>query len=98
MGWLTRKIVRWAERRERIELDHRQDNVVPMVAAKSGMSRGLDTEPVRFCVYNANGGLVVETQSINKHHDTTRQLHIITSDRDIGQEISKIITLTHLHY
>ena len=47
--------------------------------------------------YGATGGKVVEVftqDSSNVKED--RSLHIITDDKDLGQEIAKIITLTSL--
>lgn len=52
---------------------------------------------IRFTVYNANGGRVVETgrydRKMDRHHNN---LYIITADKDFGQEIDKIITLESL--
>ena len=60
---------------------------------------GLQSEEksIRFSVYNANGGRIVETRKI----DPTRAreltgLYVMTSDQDFGHEIDKIITLESL--
>jgi len=58
----------------------------------------LDSErAMRFNVYHANGGRVVETNSYDRHKDRhKRSLYVITSDQDFGREIDKIITMEAL--
>lgn len=52
---------------------------------------------IRFTVYSANGGRVVETNRYDRKTDRTNNgLYIITSDQDFGKEIDKIITLEAL--
>jgi len=50
-----------------------------------------ETEPLRFPVYNASGGKIVEISHYDQkrdRHDTN--LHIIGSDEDFGESIGKI--------
>ena len=53
-----------------------------------------ETEPLRFTIYNASGGKIVEIshydQKTDRHHTS---LHIITSDEDFGEELGKIAFL-----
>jgi len=52
------------------------------------------TEPIRFSVYRASGGMVVETRTYDRRKDqSNNQLHIITDDKDLGKELGRIITL-----
>ena len=52
---------------------------------------------IRFNAYKAQGGMVVETNFYDRIKDRThRTLHIITDDKDLGQEIGKIITMETL--
>jgi hypothetical protein len=52
------------------------------------------TEPIRFSVYRASGGMVVETRTYDRVKDRNiNQLHIITDDKDLGKELGRIITL-----
>ena len=52
---------------------------------------------IRFTAYKAQGGMVVETNFYDRIKDRThRTLHIITDDKDLGQEIGKIITMETL--
>ena len=50
-----------------------------------------ENEPLRFTVYNASGGKIVEINHYDsrtdRHHTS---LHIITSDEDFGAELGKI--------
>lgn len=56
-----------------------------------GNTLGSENEPLRFTVYNASGGKIVEIshydQRTDRHHTS---LHIITSDEDFGAELGKI--------
>jgi hypothetical protein len=58
----------------------------------------IDSErAIRFNIYHANGGRVVEISSYDRHKDRTkRSLYVITSDQDFGREIDKIITMEAL--
>jgi hypothetical protein len=48
-------------------------------------------------VYRADGGFVVETRQYDRKRDENNiSLHVITDDRDLGQEIGKIITYQNL--
>jgi hypothetical protein len=69
---------------------------VPQLS-KAGMAYSLNSEPLRLNVYRANGGTIVETNSYDRKTDrNSSQLHIITHDVDLGQGISKIITMESL--
>ncbi len=50
-----------------------------------------------FTVYRASGGHVIETRKYDRKRDTNDNgLHIITDDKDLGEEIGRIITFEHL--
>ena len=52
---------------------------------------------IRFEVYRANGGTVIETRRNDRRTgDSLFELHVISSDQDIGEEIGKIITMEAL--
>jgi hypothetical protein len=52
---------------------------------------------IRFEVYRANGGTVIETRRIDRRTgDSVYELHVIAGDQNIGAEIGKIITLEAL--
>lgn len=59
--------------------------------------RSLATYGINFSVYRADGGFVVETRQYDRKRDENNiSLHVITDDRDLGQEIGKIITYQNL--
>ena len=52
---------------------------------------------IRFEVYRANGGTVIETRRNDRRTgDSLFELHVISGDQDIGEEIGKIITMESL--
>ena len=52
---------------------------------------------IRFEVYRANGGTVIETRRNDRRTgDSLFELHVVAGDQDIGEEIGKIITLESL--
>jgi hypothetical protein len=51
----------------------------------------------RLNIYGASGGTIVETTKYDRKHDENRNsLHIITDDKDLGEELGKIITMEQL--
>lgn len=59
--------------------------------------RGLHTHGMNFTVYRANGGHVIETRTYDRKRDESNMnLHVITDDKDLGEEIGRIITFEHL--
>jgi hypothetical protein len=58
---------------------------------------GLDSQPMHLKIYRANGGTIVETSTYDRHKDRSQnQLHIIGHDTDLGEGLSKIITMESL--
>ena len=52
---------------------------------------------IRFEVYRANGGTVIETRRNDRRTgDSIYELHVVAGDQDIGEEIGKIITMEAL--
>ena len=52
---------------------------------------------IKFEVYRANGGTIVETRRNDRRTgDPVYELHVISGDQDIGSELGKIITLEAL--
>ena len=57
----------------------------------------LDSDPIRINIYTANGGMIVETKTYDRQRDrNTSQLYIINSDEDLGDQLSKIVTMVSL--
>ena len=52
---------------------------------------------IKFEVYRANGGTVIETRRADRRSgDSIYELHVVAGDQDIGQEIGRIITMEAL--
>jgi hypothetical protein len=88
--WFAKQCKRaWEDSRELIECD------VPQKLVSTG--RSIDSNGMNFTVYRANGGHVIETRQYDRKRDSNdHSLHIITDDKDLGQEIGKIITFERL--
>ena len=57
----------------------------------------LSSQGFRLNVYGASGGTIVETTKYDRKSDDNRHsLHVITEDKDLGAELSKIITMEQL--
>lgn len=56
-----------------------------------------DVDPLRINVYKASGGFVVETRKYDRRKDENiTSMNIITEDKNLGEELGKIITLEAL--
>ena len=62
-------------------------------------SNGVDlsSNSFRLNIYGAGGGTIIETTKYDRKTDENRHsLHIVTEDKDLGQELAKIITMEQL--
>lgn len=74
--------------------DHNQDRAE--IAISEDTCR-ISATGIRFEVYRANGGTVIETRRNDRRTgDSLFELHVISGDQDIGEEIGKIITMESL--
>lgn len=56
-----------------------------------------DAKCLRFKVFRANGGTVIQTENYDQKTDRhTNTLHVIVEGQDMGQELGKIITFESL--
>jgi len=57
----------------------------------------LHSQSFRLNVYGASGGAIIETTKYDRKSDENRHsLHVVTEDKDLGEELSKIITMEQL--
>ena len=57
----------------------------------------LHSQGFRLQVYGASGGTIVETTKYDQKKDENRHsLYVVTEDKDLGEELSKIITMEQL--
>lgn len=65
---------------------------IPEISTDSCPS--FDSDPLRINVYKANGGFVVETRKYDRRKDENiSSMNIITEDKDLGEELGKIVTM-----
>ena len=93
MNWLKRKLRYWI-------LD--DDNKISAecysypVPATSG-NVGNWANGINLRIYSARGGTVIETNVYDRHKDSHHtNLHVITDDKNLGEELNKIITIENL--
>lgn len=93
-NWLRTKLhsFLWPEDQPIAYNDNRK--MATLTSSRGQHSLGSESEPLRFTVYNASGGKIVEINHYDsrtdRHHTS---LHIITSDEDFGEELGKIAFL-----
>ena len=57
----------------------------------------IQSQGFRLNVYSAGGGTIIETTKYDHQKDDHRHsLHIVTDDKDLGEELAKIITIESL--
>jgi len=67
------------------------------VASHHDQTLSGNTNPLRFIVYEASGGKIVEvTHYDNKKDEHYSSLHIINSEEDFGDNVGKIIFMESL--
>ena len=88
LNWIKQKVRSWAH-----EID-----VMPAtlkIGTVSDSSEIINADKsLRFVVYRANGGTVIETVYRDRNKERyTNGLYVVTDDKDLGHEIGKIITM-----
>jgi len=89
MGWLKRKFAAWS--REAWENSHGESVLVRAADTPSPKTS------VRFAIYPASGGWIIEHSRNERYNDTAGpNLTIITDFDDLGKTVEHIITLEAL--
>ena len=72
------------------------DDAEPVYAEDSDGPE-IQSQGFRLNVYGASGGTIVETTKYDRKSDEHRHsLHVVTEDKDLGEELAKIITMEQL--
>ena len=84
--------------RERIRNWLMKDNDdAELVYAEDCDGVDLHSQGFRLQVYGASGGTIVETTKYDQKKDENRHsLHVVTEEKDLGEELAKIITMEQL--
>ena len=96
INWLRLKFLRWLEK-DGPERSSRQNKIGHQLITTTDGNIVEDEPVLRFKVYSAIGGKIVEFSRYDRRtdrHDHT--LYIINNDEDFGQRIAKIATLENL--
>jgi hypothetical protein len=60
-------------------------------------SAQLESTGMRFNLYKASGGFVIETRHYDERNDRNiNKMYVINEDKDLGAELGKIITMESL--
>jgi hypothetical protein len=97
MRWLRIKIRRWLDNNESMDDAFVNSKLSRNSIVSARDSHELDGEPLRFNIFRANGGTVVQTHMYDRQKDRSfQQLHIVGHDQDLGESLSKIVTMESL--
>lgn len=92
-NWLRNKILNFDQSNDEVAAD--TSTMTNGCLPRSNTT--LDGEPIHLNIYTANGGMVVETKTYDRQRDRNNvQLYIVNSDEDLGDQLSKIITMVSL--
>jgi len=101
MKWFDKWIISRAEQIVSKQREEKEMSYVGQTAIKparlSADHGGLDSPAIRFKMYKASGGTIIETQTYDERKDRhINGLYVITNDKNIGEEINKILTMESL--
>ena len=69
----------------------------PCYAVDDSNVADLSSNSFRLNIYGASGGTIIETTKYDRKSDENRHsLHIVAEDKDLGEELAKIITMEQL--
>jgi hypothetical protein len=71
--------------------DRKMNTISALGSGRHSQALSSDNEPLRFTIYNASGGKIVEISHYDPKTDRhSTSLHVITSDENFGEELGKI--------
>ena len=94
--WLLKKLKYCWDHADEIEGNNKKYSL-DEVCVDLEESPSLRTRGTRFTMYNANGGMVIETDFYDDKTDRrTNNLYVCSNTENLGEELSKILTLESL--
>jgi hypothetical protein len=100
MKWFDKWITNRAGKIAHKQMEEKEMNYINQSpkSARLGVDQGgLDSPSVRFKMFKASGGTIIETQIYDERKDRhVSGLYVITNDKNIGEEINKILTMESL--
>lgn len=95
--WILNRAEKIAQKQAVIEMNYAKQTANKPARLVSDHGGGLDSPAVRFKMFKASGGTIIETQIYNERIDRhINGLYVITNDKNIGEEINKILTMESL--
>ena len=77
-------------------MDDSADHYNPGIAIDSE-GPNIQSQGFRLNVYSDSGGTIIETTKYDRQKDDHRHsLHVVTDDKELGEELAKIITMESL--
>ena len=93
MNW----ILKWFNKKVQNALKESRAEVYESGTVGSSRVSNLGSAGMNFTVYKANGGFILEYHQYDRHRDRSEhKLHIVTEDKDLGEELGKIISFETL--
>ena len=90
-------IIRWLNKKFNSSFKDASVGVYATESIASPKTSNLNSFGMNFTVYKANGGFIVEYHQYDRHRDRgEHKLHIVTEDKDLGEELGKIISFETL--
>lgn len=99
MIWLKRKLKNWLNSVDDEECIQTSSGRLSRTNANGVITNGafIDNHGINFTLHRGNGGHALELREYDSKSDRNHTvLHIIPSDRDLGQAIAHIITFESL--
>ena len=73
--------------------EHEYGNVISV----DSEGPNIQSQGFRLNVYSASGGTIIETTKYDRQRDDHKHsLHVVTDDKELGEELAKIITMESL--
>lgn len=97
MKWLSKWIFKMTKEgsnlHQKEEANKYADEPTVANTLSSGRVNKFEQYGMNFSLYKANGGFIVEYRQYDQRTDRSdNRLHIVTDDKDLGEELSKIIS------
>ena len=74
-----------------------QEEVYGDVISVDNEGPNIQSQSFRLNIHSASGGTIIETTKYDRQKDDNRHsLHVVTDDKDLGEELAKIITMESL--
>jgi hypothetical protein len=78
-------------------MDDSADYSENIVISRDSDGPNIQSQGFRLNIYSASGGTIIETTKYDRQKDDHRHsLHVVTDNKELGEELAKIITMESL--